>query len=314
MTKNSATHPSERPRGVFAATLTPMDEDLRVDIALLAAHCKWLLAHGANGIALAGTTGEANSLGVNEKIEMLDALLARGIPAEKLIVGTGCCAIPDSVALTSHAVARGVAGVLMLPPFYYKGVADDGLFASFSEVIQRVGSADLRIYLYHFPKMSSVPLSLDLIARLLKAYPDQIAGIKDSSGDWANMEAMTRAFPDFGVFAGSEAFLLDILQAGGVGCISASVNITSPLAGEVYRHWQEPAANGLQAKLTAVRHAFQSYPFIPALKGIMQQRSGYAGWQYMRPPHLPISQSEIDAALASMKTLDYHLEPISYAL
>lgn len=314
MTKNSDIDPDERPRGVFAATLTPMDEDLRVDNALLAAHCKWLLAHGANGIALAGTTGEANSLSVNEKIQMLDDLLARGIPADKVIMGTGCCAIPDTVALTRHAVSRGVAGVLMLPPFYYKGVADDGLFASFAEVIERVGADDLRIYLYHFPKMSMVPLGLALIGRLLKAYPAQIAGIKDSSGDWANMEAMTRTFPGFDVFAGSEAFLLDILQAGGVGCISASVNITSPLAGEVYSAWQEPAANGLQAKLTAVRHACQAYPFIPTLKGLMHQRSGHVGWQYMRPPHLPASQSEIDTAGASLKTLDYHLEPISYAL
>ncbi|MEM8485945.1 MAG: dihydrodipicolinate synthase family protein [Bacteroidota bacterium] len=314
MTKNSLTHPFERPQGVFAATLTPMDEDYNVDIALLAAHCKWLLAHGTNGIVLSGTTGEANSLSVDEKMKVLDGLLAQGIPASKLIVGTGCCAFPDTVALTRHAVAQGVAGVLMLPPFYYKGVSDAGLFASFSEVITRVGADDLRIYLYHFPKMSMVPFSLDLISQLLMAYPAQIAGIKDSSGDWGNMSAMVREFPGFDVFAGSEAFLLDILQEGGVGCISASVNITSPLAGDVYQHWQDASANGLQAKLTAVRHAFQAYPFIPTLKGIMHQRSGHASWQAMRPPHLPASQSEIDAALASMATLDFTLEPINYAV
>ncbi len=312
MTKNSPENPSERPGGVFVATLTPMDEDLAVDNALLAAHCKWLLAHGADGIALAGTTGEANSLSVNEKMKMLDELLARGIPASKLIVGTGCCAFPDSVALTRHAVENGVAGVLMLPPFYYKGVSDAGLFASFAEVIERVGSDALRIYLYHFPKMSMAPLSLDLIGQLLNAYPDQIAGVKDSSGEWANMEAMAREFDDFDVFAGSEAFLLDILQAGGVGCISASVNITCRWAADVYRNWQGAEANGLQARLTAVRHAFQAYPFVPTLKGIMYSRSGYAGWQAMRPPHLPLSQSEIDTAVSTLAALDFTMESIRY--
>ena len=305
MTKRVETNGKWEPEGVFAATLTPMNEDLSVNSGLLIKHCKWLLTHGLNGIALSGTTGEANSLSVAEKMIMLDDLIAGGISPEKLIVGTGCCAIPDSVTLSRHAVKHDVGGVLMLPPFYYKGVSDDGIFASFDEVIQRVGSDQLRIYLYHFPKMSAVPLSLSLIERLLKHYPDQIAGIKDSSGDWHNMKTMAEEFPGFRVFAGSEAFLLDILRVGGVGCISATVNITGFLAGQVFEQWQKETADGIQTKLTDIRLLLQKYPFIPMLKGLMQRYTGNEDWQTMRPPHMSMSQNEIDELLSILTSKSF---------
>ncbi len=186
----------------------------------------------------------------------------------------------------------------MLPPFYYKGVSDDGIFASFDEVIQRVGDDNLRIYLYHFPKMSAVPLSLSLIERLLKHYPDQIAGIKDSSGDWNNMKTMAESFPGFRVFAGSEAFLLDILRVGGVGCISATVNVTGYLAGQVFENWQHEKADEMQAELTQIRHILQSYPFIPALKGLTERYTEDVRWKIMRPPHIAMSQNEIDEVMS----------------
>ncbi len=308
MTKKMESTADWKPEGVFAATLTPMNADLSVNHALLIDHCKWLLAHGVNGIAVSGTTGEANSLSVAEKMIMLDALIAGGIPANKLIVGTGCCAFPDAVALTRHALNHCVAGTLMLPPFYYKDVSDNGVFASYNEVIQRVGNESLRIYLYHFPKMGAVPLGLDLIQRLLARYPDQIAGIKDSSGDLSNMKAMVDTFPDFRVFAGTEAFLLDILRAGGVGCISASVNLTGFLAGRVFDHWQEEEADALQSHLTTIRHMLQEHPFIPMLKGLMTRYTEYADWQYMRPPHVLSSQNEIERLEALLS--DHNFNPV----
>ncbi len=301
-----------KPEGVYPATLTPMNEDLCVNTELLVAHCKWLLSNGANGITLAGTTGEANSLSVAERMITLDAVIAGGIPVEKIIVGTGCCAFPDTVALTTHAVKHGVGGVLLLPPFYYKGVTDDGIFASFDHVIQCVGDASLRIYLYHFPRMSAVPLSMHLIERLLKCYPDQVAGIKDSSGDWDNMRAMVEAFPGFRVFAGSEAFLLDILRAGGVGCISASANVTIGLAGNVYSNWQSEQADRLQSHLTTVRYKLQEHSFIPILKGLMSIYANHEGWNSMRPPHLPASQNEMEELLRTLQLHKFDPLNISY--
>ena len=166
-------------------------------------------------------------MSTGEKLELLDALTEAGIAAERMMPGTGCCALSDSLALTRKAVELGCAGVLMLPPFYYKGVSDEGLFRSYAEIIERVGDARLRIYLYHIPQVAQVPISLALIERLLKAYPGTIAGVKDSSGDWDNTRAMLERFQPqgFDVFAGSETFLLATLRGGGAGCISATANV-----------------------------------------------------------------------------------------
>src|SRR5690606_17622458 len=224
--------------------------------------------------AVLGTTGEANSFSVDERLALLDALADGGIPGHTLLPGTGNCAVPDTVTLTRKALEVGSAGVVMLPPFYYKNVSDDGLYAAYDQVIQKVGDSRLRIYFYHFPQMSAVPISHDLIERLLKAYPGTIAGIKDSSGNLDNMLEMCRRFPGFGVFAGSEQFLLPVLRAGGAGCISATANVTVAACAEVYRQWQSAGADALQEGLTAQRLAIQAKPLIPALKRIMARASG----------------------------------------
>ena len=188
------------PQGVAVATLTPMTAGLEPDFERFAAHCRRMLDRGANLLAVLGTTGEANSLGVEEKLRLLDALGDSDIPGETLLPGTGTCSIADTVILTRKALEVGSAGVVMLPPFYYKGVSDAGLHAAYEEVIQRVGDSRLRIYFYNFPFNSGVPISHDLIEGLLAAYPGTVAGIKDSSGDLDNMLAMCRRFPGFGVF------------------------------------------------------------------------------------------------------------------
>lgn len=224
--------------GVLCPAVTPFRQDLSPDPDRFVRQCRWLLSQGV-GLAPFGTTSEGNSLSVNEKIALLDRLMDAGVDANRLVPGTGCCALTDTVRFTRHAVGLGCAGVLMLPPFYYKAVSDDGLYASYSQVIERVGSAALRIYLYHIPPIAQVGLSIGLIERLVKAYPDTVVGIKDSSGDWGNTRAMLeRRWDDFRVFAGSESYLLRTLQHGGAGCISATANVNPAAMHRLYDTWQ----------------------------------------------------------------------------
>ena len=288
-------------RGVIAPVITPFGPDLRPDPGRLVKLCRWLLAQDT-GLAMFGTTSEANSLSVGEKLVMLDALVDAGLPATRMLPGTGCCALTDTVELTRHAVRHRCAGVLMLPPFYYKGVSDDGLFASYSEVIQRVGDARLRIYLYHIPQVSQVPLSLALIERLLGAYPGTIAGIKDSSGDPNSVRALLERFAPrgFAVFPGNEALLLAAMRGGGAGCISATANVNPAAIGELYRGWQRPDADARQAALDALRNALLKYPMIAALKALVAHFARDEAWARLRPPLVALSAGERAALLASL--------------
>src|ERR1700760_3731593 len=179
--------------GINAAVLTAMNADLSIDLDRMAGHCRWLLANRCNGLAVLGTTGEANSLGISERIAVLEGLATRGIPAARMLPGTGTTAITDTVLLTRKADELGCRGALLLPPFYYKSPSDDGLLSYFNEVIQRV-AGDIKIYLYHFPQQSAVPFSVDFIGRLLKAHEGKVKGIKDSSGNFANSLSYVEAF------------------------------------------------------------------------------------------------------------------------
>jgi 4-hydroxy-tetrahydrodipicolinate synthase len=274
-------------KGVLAAALTPMRDDLSIDREAFAAHCRRLLDAGCHGLAIFGTTGEANSLSVGERISAWEALVQDGIPAETLLPGTGACALPDAVELSRSALAVGAAGVLALPPFYYKGVSDEGLFRFFAELIERVGDDRLRLFLYHIPPMAVVGFTPQLIRRLMDAYPGIVAGTKDSSGDGARIERICREFPELIVFAGTEKYLLDTLRWGGDGCISATVNVTARQAREVYDLWAAGEdASDAQAALTERREYLEGFPTIPALKALV-------GWQHLRPPLQPL-----DAELA----------------
>jgi 4-hydroxy-tetrahydrodipicolinate synthase len=295
-----------KPRGVLSPVVTPFTPDLRPDAARLARHCRWLLDNDV-GLAVFGTNSEANSLGVSEKLGLLDALVEAGIPAARMMPGTGTCALPDTVELTRRAAAKGCAGVLMLPPFYYKGVSDDGLFASYAEVIERVGDARLRIYLYHIPPLSQVPISLALIDRLLDRYPGTVAGIKDSSGDWNNTRALLERFAPrgFDVFAGSETFLLATLRGGGAGCISATANVNPAAIADLARHWQQPDADARQAALDTVRAAFQRLPMIAALKAAIAHFSGDPAWTTVRPPLVGLAAEQRRQLLDALDGLGF---------
>jgi len=289
-------------RGVLSPVVTPFDTDLQPDVARFVRHCRWLLERDV-GLAVFGTNSEGNSLAVREKIALLEALVAAGLPPARMMPGTGCCALTDTVDLTRRAVALGCAGVLMLPPFYYKGVSDDGLFASYSEVIQRVGDARLRIYLYHIPPVSQVSITLPLIERLLAAYPGTIAGVKDSSGDMANTRAMLERFQPrgFDVFAGSENYLLATLRGGGAGCISATANVNPAAIAELARTWQASDADAKQAALDAVRAVFQKLPMIPALKAAIAHYGRDDGWATVRPPLVPLTAEQRAGLFAALQ-------------
>ena len=270
--------------GVLAPVLTPFADDFSPAAGPFVAHCRDLLDQGANGLAIFGTTSEANSLSLEEKLVLLDRLVEAGIDPALLMPGTGACALPDTLRLTRAAVDHGCGGVLLLPPFYYKGVSDDGLFASTARLIEGIGDRRLKIYLYHIPPVAQVGWALPLIERLVEAYPDTVVGIKDSSGDWANTEAVLEALPGFGVFVGSESFLLQNLQAGGVGCITATANVNVGAIRGLYDNWQGEDAAQLNEGVVALRQTIQSYQVIPALKEIVAQRTGDPGWRRLRPP------------------------------
>src|SRR5204863_3218216 len=249
---------NRRIRGVLAPVVTPFKADLSPDCERFIRHCQWLLSQNC-GLAVFGTNSEANSMSASERLMLLDALVAGGIDPSRMMPGTGCCSISETVELTTHAVGHGCAGVLMLPPFYYKNVSEKGLYHYFSEIVQRVGDTRLKIYLYHIPPVAIVGITPKLVERLLKAYPNAIAGMKDSSGDWNHTKIFLDAFATngFDVFVGSESFLLANMRNGGAGTISATANVNPAAIHKLYKQWNtvdEPDnADQQQSKLNVVR-------------------------------------------------------------
>ena len=279
--------------GVNAAVLTGYHADLSLDLDRMAAHSRWLLANGCNGLGILGTTGEANSLGISERIEVMEGLIERGIPAGTLLPGCGTTAITDTVLLTRRAEALGIRGVLLLPPFFYKGPSDDGLFAYYSEVTQRV-AGDIKLYFYHFPAQSAVPIGLALIERLLRAYPGKFMGIKDSTGDWANTKSYADAFAKdgFEVYCGDDSLLHANLNNNGAGCITAAANVGCATSQQVYSNWNNAQGETAQVTLSAIRKAVTSVPLIPALKSLVARNTANLAWTIIRPPHLKLSAEQ----------------------
>src|SRR3954449_4485774 len=280
ITSSIGTYMTDRIRGVLAPVVTPFNEGLSPDRERFVAHCKWLVSQNC-GLAVFGTNSEANSMSAEEREELLDALVAAGVDPSRIMPGVGCCSITETVRLTAHAVKHGCAGVLMLPPFYYKDVTEEGLYRYFSEVVQRVADARLKIYLYHIPSVAIVGITPRLVERLLTAYPDAIAGIKDSSGDWNNTKSFLRAFAEtarptatgFDVFVGSESFLLANMRNGGAGTISATANVNPAAIHRLYTVASAASPHmdleSQQACLNVVREVFSSRKFpsiIAALK------------------------------------------------
>ncbi|MVW72748.1 dihydrodipicolinate synthase family protein [Bordetella sp. 15P40C-2] len=299
---------SEKIRGVLSPVVTPFRQNGRVDLQRFIRHCHWLQTHHV-GLAFLGTNSEANSLSPGERIEMIDALLESGISPGVMMPGTGACDLPTAVRLSRKAAQAGCAGVLTLPPFYYKGVSDEGLFRFFAELIEQVGDQRLRIYLYHIPPATHVGISLDLIDKLLTRYPGSIAGIKDSSGDWNNMQSMLVQFKDrnFDVFPGSEVFLLKGLRHGAIGCISATANVNPAAIYRVYEQWQTLEADQLQNDLDRTRGIFQRFAMIPALKAAVAHWANDAEWRRVRPPLVELTQEQEAELISSLKETGFSM-------
>ncbi|MCY4183234.1 MAG: dihydrodipicolinate synthase family protein [Gammaproteobacteria bacterium] len=275
--------------GALAPVATPFDEDWKPDAKRFTDFCHWLLGQGVK-LAVFGTTSEANSLSLAEKSQLLEHLLDSGADPDHLMPGTGLCSLSETAELTARAVACGCPRVLMLPPFYYKNLSEDGLFGHTAEVIERVGEANLQIYLYHFPAMSQTPWPPAVIDRLVAAYPGTIAGIKDSSGEWEQTAAFINGgWPDFRVFCGSERFLLQTMRAGGAGCISATANINPAAIASLCANWKEPGAEDRQAELTRIRECFESTPMVATVKAAIATATGDPTWAAPRPPLVPLT-------------------------
>ena len=286
--------------GVVAPVLTPFDDTGQPDARRFVAHAQRLLTEGCTALAPFGTTGEATSLGIQERHMLLDTLVEGGIAPAQLLPGTGSCSLMDCVDLTRQAVAHGCAGVLLLPPFYYKGISDEGIFRFIAEVIERVGDERLRVYLYHIPPQAVIGFSVELVGRLRDAFPETVVGLKDSSGDWQNTAAIIEAFPGFATFSGSEITLLANLRAGGAGCITATANVNAGPLRALFDNWRDDAADDRQAAITARRELIQSKPMIPMLKHIVAQQTGDPGWLRVRPPLLELAAEDAQSVLTSL--------------
>ena len=294
---------SLHPTGVYSAALTPLDEKLNPDLPVFVEHAKRLIAQGCDGVALLGTTGEANSFSADERKAILEAAVQGGIEARRLLPGTGVVAIPETVALTKHALSLGVDTVVMLPPFYYKAPSEEGVIAAYSEIVERIGSSDLRVVLYHIPQMSAVPITAPIIEALLKRYPGTFTGIKDSAGDFANMEMLVKTFPGFAVLAGADPLLLPLMRAGGAGCITATSNLVAADLAFIYRHANDTAmtaeVDAAQARVVAKRSLASKFAQMASLKTLLAKETGHQGWTRLRPPLLPLTAEESAQLLAA---------------
>jgi len=298
--------------GVLTPVATPFRRDFSVDGPRFVGFCQWLISQGS-GLAVFGTNSEANSLSLAERRALLDRLLDAGIPPERMMPGVGGCSIAETVELARAAVSSGCGGVLVLPPFFYKGVTDDGLFAYYAQLVDRVDSPDLRLYLYHIPQMSGVPITSTLIERLLDAFPGTVAGIKDSSGDWANTEALLGRFPQLAVFPASEAQLVKALPLGAAGCISATANLQAGRIATLIAAYRTPAFDALHDQVGAVRALLQEYPMIPALKHVIAACSGEAAWRLVRPPLTSLSDAPGRDLLARLTQLGFEMPELAAA-
>ena len=306
---------ANRIKGVLSPVVTPFKVDYSPDKERFVAHCRWLMSQNC-GLAVFGTNSEANSLAAEERMTLLDAVVAAGVDTSRMMPGTGCCSIPETVKITAHAVKHGCAGVLMLPPFYYKGVSDEGIFRHYSEVIQRVGDARLRIYVYHIPPVAVVGITPKLVERLLKEYPTAVAGMKDSSGDWNNTKVFLDAFAKsgFDVFVGSESFLLANMKNGGVGTISATANVNPAAIHKLYTEWKNADAEAQQQRLNLVRDTVgKKYVMISALKQTIGIYAGDPAWGKVRPPLVELTAEQSKSLAAELKEIGFTMPGLKRA-
>ena len=287
-------------RGIWPALLTPLNADLSIDHARLAAHCKTLLTNACTGVTVFGTSGEGPSFSMAERKQAIDKLIKNGIPASQIIVSTSCAALPETLALTRHAVATGVHGCLMLPPFFFKGVSDEGIIDSYRYVIDGLadaGSLDrLKLYLYHIPQVSGVGLSHHVIAMLKQMYPATILGIKDSGCNTAHSVGLAEAFmKELTVYAGYEPDLPAMGRRGSSGAISGLANFMPRLVNRLVTQPDAAATPAERERVIQLLGLLEGYSLMPALKGIMAVLSGEQAWLRVRPPLVALTENEFES-------------------
>ena len=285
-----------RPRGVIAATATPVDAGYVPDLPRLLAHCRALLDNGCDAINLLGTTGEATAFGVEQRLAVMRAVADGGLPLARFMVGTGVPALDDTVRLTRAACELGFAGALVLPPFFYPDVPADGLVAYVDELVRRAAHPKLSIYLYHIPQNTKVPWPVEVVVRLRERHGATLAGLKDSAGDLAYARAVARAVADFDVFPSSEAALGNATADGFAGCISATVNLTAPFAQAAWSAQGTPAGAAAVKKAADLRGIVARHPLIPAVKAALAAQYEDATWARVCLPLQPLA-AEAPASL-----------------
>ncbi len=291
--------------GVIPAALTPMHLDGSPNAALLADHCRHLLEEGCASVLVLGTTGEANSFTTAERRSILEGVLSAGIAGHKILVGTGCCSIGETVELTRHALSVGVERVLVLPPFYYKKVSDAGLFDAFAATIERIGDDRLRLFVYLIPQMTGIEIGPDLIEKLQASFPTVVAGLKDSSGNWESTHELCRRFgARIDVLVGTEALMLQAMAAGASGCITAMGNAAARPIIDLYEKRSDATATSMEHGVNAVRTIFESFAVIPALKAYLAATTGEQSWRIVRPPLRSLSTEETTALMARLESAE----------
>jgi len=304
-------------RGIFAAIVTPVDDQGVISLERYCRHARWLLRQGCHGIGLFGTTGETQAFTVAERQAALEGAIAAGLPPEKMILGVGCCARNDSLALARHALDHGVTRLLALPPFFYKNNPDEGLFRAFAEIVEGVGDPRMALYLYHFPQVSGVPVTKPVIEKLLDRYPEAVRGLKDSSGDWDHTRDLIKSFPGFAVFSGADTHLLSNLEAGGAGTISAAANLNCAASRRVFDAFEKgdrAAAEEGMTLVAAVRKILQNYPLIPAIKYVIAQGNHDPFWARVRPPMVELDDATGRRLLEELEAAGYAYDPNLYTV
>jgi len=297
-------------KGVWVPVLTPQNSDLLIDKNRFFHHLGWLFQHEINGVVLFGTNGEASSFSAQERMLLLEWVKKEGISNEKVIVGTGCSALTDTIALIEHAIGLGYFHHLVLPPFYYKNPTINGLVNNYSEIINRIDNKHLKIYLYNFPQLSGIQLGVDLVEILSEKFPKNIVGYKDSSGDWDNTSQIMEKCPQISMFPGSEIFLSKALEKGAAGVITGTGNVNPGMVKQTYEAFYNDKEKSiiLQKKIDAFRTAVQKYPLISALKGLIEYYRKDEGWQYLRPPLTALSKADLENLIQSIDPLEFSLK------
>jgi 4-hydroxy-tetrahydrodipicolinate synthase len=287
-----------RVRGLWCATLTPLDPAGDLDGARMTGHALALLGAGVDGVAPFGTTGEGPSFSVAERRSGLETLLRAGVAPRQIVVGTGCASVTDTMELTRHALRSGVSRCLILPPFFFKNVSDEAVYAFYAGLIERVADSRLRVYVYHIPQFSGVGVWPDVVGRLADAYPDAIAGVKDSAADWTNTARLLERVPQLDVLVGHEPDLPKLMRAGGAGTICGIANVYPDLVRALLASDVAPAAEVRMATIVCVLSRF---PFLPAFKAIKAAQTGDDGWNALRPPWLGLGETARSDLIAALR-------------